>query len=184
MWVSPEALCSDIHLLHAQVSGRRGLTWAAGDRRHRQAAEEKVHGGQEGLQKTDGAESRASVGGEVDFIGVRAGRLEERFVLTSRPGGKAVEKSKEVSSIQIVLFTLQLKTFGTFSNDNPRGRPSVVGVEKVTISLVKFIMSYPSLYQPFTSFKCGYSEQLLTPSPLDVFIRQVSFWHTPVLLGI
>lgn len=71
-------------LLHAQVSGGRSLTGAAGDRRHRQAAEQEVHGGQQGLQETHGAESGASVGGEVDFIGVRAGRLEERFVLTGR----------------------------------------------------------------------------------------------------
>lgn len=28
------------------------------------------------------------MGGEVDFIGVRAGRLEERLILTGRPGGK------------------------------------------------------------------------------------------------
>lgn len=84
-WLRPERrLCSDSHLLQAQVPGGRGLTWAAGDRRDRQAAEEEVHGGEKGLQKTDGAESGASMGGKVDFIGVRAGRLEERFILTGR----------------------------------------------------------------------------------------------------
>lgn len=99
VWVSPEVLCADIHLLHAEVSGRRSLTWAAGDRRHRQATEEEVHGGQEGLQKTDRAESRASMGGEVDFIGVRARWLEEWFILTCRPGGKA-EKKRVKRSIE------------------------------------------------------------------------------------
>lgn len=84
MWFSPERLCSDIHLLHAQVPGRRGLTWAASDGRYRQATKEEVHGGQEGLQKTDRAESWASVGGEVDFIGVRAGWLEESLILIGR----------------------------------------------------------------------------------------------------
>lgn len=69
-----------------------GLTWAASDRGDRQAPEEEVHGGQEGLEETDGAESRASVGGEVDFIGVRAGGLEEGLLLT---GGAAGEKEME-----------------------------------------------------------------------------------------
>lgn len=66
------------------MPGRRGLTRAAGDGRDRQASEEEVHGGQEGLQETDGAEGGASVGGKVDFIGVGAGRLEERLILTGR----------------------------------------------------------------------------------------------------
>lgn len=71
--------------LHAQVPGGRRLTRAAGDRRDGQAAEEQVHGGEEGLEEADGAEGRASVRGEVDFVGVRAGRLQERLVLTARP---------------------------------------------------------------------------------------------------
>lgn len=85
-WFTPE----DVHLLHAQVPGRRRLTWAASDRRDWQAAEEKVHGRQEGLQETDRAESGASMGGKVHFIEVRAGRLEERFVMTRRPGGEGM----------------------------------------------------------------------------------------------
>lgn len=32
------------------------------------------------------------MGGEVDFIWVRAGWLEERFILTDRPGGKEMER--------------------------------------------------------------------------------------------
>lgn len=128
--ISPEELCSDLHLLHAQVSGRRGLTWAACDRRHRQTTEEEVHGGQEGLQKTDRAESRASVGGKVDFIGVRAGWLEERFILTSRPGGKDTERVMRPVAVfrQSIFrcyccFTLQLMMFFTFWNGHPRSRP-------------------------------------------------------------
>lgn len=87
---SPERFRSDtdVHLLHTQVPCGRGLTRAAGNRRDRQAAKEEVHGGQEGLQETDGAESRASVGGEVDFIGVRAGWLQESLILTDRTEGK------------------------------------------------------------------------------------------------
>lgn len=85
------------------MSGRRGLTWAAGDRRHRQATEEEVHGGQEWLQKTDGAESRASMGGEVDFIGVRTGWLEQRFILTSRPGGKETERVKRPVAFRLLV---------------------------------------------------------------------------------
>lgn len=77
---------------HAQVSGGRGLAGAAGDGRHRQAAEQQVHGGQEGLQQADGAESGASVGSEVDFVGVGAGRLEEGLVLTGRPAGGEEER--------------------------------------------------------------------------------------------
>lgn len=76
---------TSIYLLHTQVPCGRGLTWAAGDWRHWQAAKEEVHGGQQGLQKTDRTESRASMGGEVDFIGVRAGWLEEGLILTDRP---------------------------------------------------------------------------------------------------
>lgn len=78
--------------LHAQVPGGRRLTRAAGDRRHGQAAEEQVHGGQEGLEEADGAEGRASVWGEVDFVGVGAGRLQERLVLTARPGWRDGER--------------------------------------------------------------------------------------------
>ena len=68
------------------------MTRAAGDGRDRQATEEEVHGGQEGLQEADRAESRASVGGEVDFVGVRAGWLEERLILAGRSGGKEVRR--------------------------------------------------------------------------------------------
>ncbi len=75
------------------MPGRRGLTWVPGDRRDRQATEEEVHGGQEWLQKTDGAECRASMGGEVDFIGVRAGWLKEGLILTGRAEGKEMEKA-------------------------------------------------------------------------------------------
>lgn len=82
-----------LHLLHAQVPGGRGLTWAARDRRHRQAAEEEVHGGQEGLQKTDGAESGASVGGKVHFIGVGAGWLQEGLILTDGPAGEEMDRA-------------------------------------------------------------------------------------------
>lgn len=102
-WVSPERrLGSDIHLLRAQVPRGRGLTGAAGDRRDRQAAEEEVHGGQKRLQETDRAESGASVGGKVNFIGVRAGRLEERLVLTGRPGEKRpyVQKSTGIKGLK------------------------------------------------------------------------------------
>lgn len=74
----------EVRLLHAQVSGGRSLTGAASDRRHREATEQEVHGGQQGLQEADGAESGASVGGKVDFVGVGAGRLEEGFVQTGR----------------------------------------------------------------------------------------------------
>lgn len=79
--------------LHAQVPGGRRLTRAAGDRRHGQAAEEQVHGGEEGLEEADGAEGRASVRGEVDFVGVGAGRLQERLILTARPGWRDGERS-------------------------------------------------------------------------------------------
>lgn len=93
LWFSPERLWSDngIQLLHTQVPCGRGLTWTASDWRDWQATEEEVHGGQQGLQKTDRAESGASVGGKVDFIGVRTGWLEDKFILTGRPGGKEME---------------------------------------------------------------------------------------------
>ena len=80
----------DMHLLHAQVPCRRGLTGAASDGGHRQAAEEEVHGGQQRFQKTDRTESRASVRGKVDFIRVRARWQEKILILTSRPGGKEI----------------------------------------------------------------------------------------------
>jgi len=93
-WFSPERrLRSDIHLLQAQVPCGRGLTWAAGDRRDWQATEEEVHGGEKGLQETDRAESGASMGGEVDFIGVRTGRPDERLILTGRPGDRETRRS-------------------------------------------------------------------------------------------
>lgn len=79
-------------LLHTQVPRGRGLTWAAGDWRDWQAAEKEVHGGQQGLQKTDGAESRASMWGKVDFIGIGAGWLKERLILTAGAEGKEAKK--------------------------------------------------------------------------------------------
>lgn len=69
-----------------------GLTWAAGDRRDRQATEEEVHGRQQGLQEADGAESRASVWGKVDFIGIGAGWLKERLIQTAGAVGKEAEE--------------------------------------------------------------------------------------------
>lgn len=113
--VCPERLCSDVHLLHAQVPGWRGLTWAASDGRDRQAAEEEVHGGQEGLQKADRAESRASMGGKVDFIGVRAGWLEERLILTGRPGGKE-RVMRSLMCVNMHLERLRLTISITFRN--------------------------------------------------------------------
>lgn len=78
------------HLLHAQVPGGRHLTWTASDWRDGQAAEEKVHGRQEGLQKTHRAEGGASMRGKVDFIEVRARWLERRFVITREPVCKGI----------------------------------------------------------------------------------------------
>lgn len=72
--------------LHAQVPGGGHLTRAASDRGHGQAAEEQVHGWEEGLEEADGAEGRASVRSEVDLVGVRAGRLQQSLVLAARPG--------------------------------------------------------------------------------------------------
>lgn len=72
--------------LHAQVPGGGHLTRAASDRRHGQAAEEQVHGWEEGLEQADGAEGRASVRSEVDLVGVGAGRLQQSLVLAARPG--------------------------------------------------------------------------------------------------
>ena len=94
-------ISSDVHLLHAEVPGRRRLSRAAGDRRHRQTPEEEVHGGQEGLQETDGAESRASVGSKVHFVGVGAGQLEERLIQTSKPGGEETDKMFQIVPVTI-----------------------------------------------------------------------------------
>lgn len=102
--LNPETLCSDIHLLHTQVPGGRGLTWAAGDRRDWQATEEEVHGGQEGLQETDGAESGASVGGEVYLIGIRAGGLEERLFLTGRAEGEEMGSMKCQNIVKNIMY--------------------------------------------------------------------------------
>lgn len=81
-------------LLHTQVPRGRGLTWAARDWRDWQATEKEVHGGQQGLQETDGAESRASVWGKVDFIGIWAGGLKESLILTVSAEGKEAKKIK------------------------------------------------------------------------------------------
>lgn len=86
-------------LLHTQVPRGRGLTGAAGDWRDWQAAEKEVHGGQQGLQETDGAERRASMWGKVDFIGIRAGRLKERLILTAGAEGKEAKKKKKKASL-------------------------------------------------------------------------------------
>lgn len=86
------ALTLGEELLHTQVPRGRGLTGAAGDWRDWQAAEKQVHGGQQGLQETDGAESRASMWGKVDFIGIGAGWLKERLILTAGAEGKEEKK--------------------------------------------------------------------------------------------
>lgn len=70
------------HSVSWGLAGGGALTRAASDRRDRQATEEQVHGGQEGLQQTDGAEGRASIGGEVHLVGVRAGWPEDGLTLT------------------------------------------------------------------------------------------------------
>lgn len=88
------------HLLHPQVPRGRGLTGAAGDWGDWQATEKEVHWGQQGLQKTDGAESRASMWGKVDFIGIRAGWLEERFILTAGAEGQDAKKKKELPNFE------------------------------------------------------------------------------------
>lgn len=45
---------------------------------HGQAAEQQVHGWEQGLEQADRAECRAAVGGEVHLVGVGAGGEEER----------------------------------------------------------------------------------------------------------
>lgn len=70
--------------LHAQVSCWRCLSGTSSDRRDRKPPEEEVHGGQEGLEEADGAESRASVRGEVYFVEIWTRRCKERLLLTGR----------------------------------------------------------------------------------------------------
>lgn len=79
--------------LHAQVPGGGHLARAASDRGDRQAAEEQVHGWEEGLEEADGAEGGASVRSEVDLVGVGAGRLQRGLVLAARPGWKDDRRS-------------------------------------------------------------------------------------------
>lgn len=75
------------------MPGGGHLTRAARDRGDGQAAEEQVHGREEGLQEADGAESRASVRSEVDLVGVGARRLQQSLILAARPGWKYGRRS-------------------------------------------------------------------------------------------
>lgn len=86
-------LCRAPPSLHAQVPGGGHLARAASDRGDRQAAEEQVHGWEEGLQEADGAEGRASVRSEVDLVGVGAGRLQRGLILAASPGWKDERRS-------------------------------------------------------------------------------------------
>lgn len=60
---------------------------AAGGRGDGEAAEQQVHGGEQGLEEADGAEGGGPVRGEVDLVGVGAGGDElGRFGLVHRAG--------------------------------------------------------------------------------------------------
>lgn len=77
-------VCVVAHCMHYCLTGGRALAWAASDRWDWQATKQQVHGREERLKQADWAEGGASVRSEVDFVGVRTGRLNRTIAMAGR----------------------------------------------------------------------------------------------------